>query len=192
MKKVARLRWIEEMFGTEYVNPYHVCKSLDEMRVAIEDFDLMKRTWGIRTDYPTGSTQGYQLPFVHHGSLEEATKLWTTHGDKFVYIVCGNILHRRLSGVAVKLDSEHVLFEWNDKEHEISQREMYKRPENLKQIALGPSGYVFPWGGQVPLRCVPPEYGVELRFDGIYDVMVHGQVNEATFTVRDDGKVIVW
>ena len=54
--------------------------------------------------------------------------------------------------MAGKLDAAHVLFEWTDKEHEISQREMYKKPENLRQLALGPSGYVFLWGGSGLIR----------------------------------------
>jgi hypothetical protein len=39
---------------------------------------------------------------------------------------------------------------------------------------------------------VRPEYAAAQRFDKIYDVMIHSDVDESTFTVRDDGKVVVW
>lgn len=192
MKKIARLRWIEETFGKDFVLPYWVCTEWAQIELAIKNFEAGKRTWGLRTDLRNGHDQGYQLPFIHHGEIEKAKEVFEKHSDALLYIVCENVLLRRLSAVAIKLDPEHVLFEWNDKEATISQREMYKKPENLRQIVLGPSGYFFPWGGGMPLRCVPPEYAEGFKFDEIYEVMIYSDVDEATFTVRADGKVIVW
>lgn len=191
MKKVERLRWIEETFGKDFVLPYWVCMEWSQMDLAIKNFEIAKHTWGLRTDLRNGQDQGYQLPFIHHGNLEEARKVFEKHQEKLLYIVCENVLVRRLSAVAIKIDPEHVLFEWNDKETTISQRAMYKHPENLRQLVLGPNNTVFPWDGS-PMRATRPEYAAFLKFDGIYDVMVHSEVDEATFTVRDDGKVIVW
>lgn len=191
MKKVARLKWIEETFGKDFVLPYRVCNDQYELHLAICIFEMQKQTWGMRTDTRNGSTQGFNLPFLFHGKIQEAGKIWDAYKDKLVYIVSENVLKVRLQAVALKLDPEHVLFEWNGKESEISQRHMYKHSENLRQIALGPSNFVFPWNGS-PLRSVRPEYAADYKFDKIYDVMVHSDVDEATFTVRDDGKLVVW
>lgn len=191
MKKVARLKWIEKTFGKDYVLPYLVCNDRKELFQAIMGFEKVKKTWGMRTDFRNGFSQGFNLPFVHHGTTKEAAKVWSEYGKKLVYIVSENVLVRRLSAVALKLDSEHILFEWNDKEPTISQRAMYQRPENLRQIVLGPNNLVFPWNG-LPVRSVRPEYAADLKFDRIYDIMVHFDVDETTFTVRDDGKLVVW
>lgn len=191
MKKVARLKWIEETFGKDFVLPYRVCVDQYDISLAICCFHMAKKTWGMRTDTKEGTTQGFSLPFLFHGTPEGAAKIWDAHKDKLVYIVSENILRYKLQAVAVKVDPEHVLFEWNDKEPEISQRQMYNRPENLRQIALGPNSLVFPWNGQ-PIRSVRPEYAQGFKFDMIYDVMVHSDVDEATFSIRDDGKLVVW
>lgn len=191
MKKVARLEWIEETFGKGFVLPYRVCKDQYEIILAISIFTMEKKTWGMRTDTKEGTTQGFNLPFLFHGTPEGAAKIWDAHHEKLVYIVSENILRYKLQAVAVKLDAEHVLFEWNEKEPEISQRQMYNRPQNLRQIALGPNNVVFPWDG-APLRSVRPEYAADLKFDLIYDVMIHSNVDETTFSIRNDGKLVVW
>jgi hypothetical protein len=191
VKKVARLKWVEETFGKGFVLPYYVCKDPYEITLAISIFALWKKTWGMRTDTKEGTTQGFNLPFLFHGTPEGAAEIWAAHQDRLVYIVSENILRYKLQAVAVKLDAEHVLFEWNSKEPTISQRQMYNRPQNLRQIALGPNNVVFPWDGS-PLRSVRPEYAADLKFDQIYDVMVHSDVDETTFSIRDDGKLVVW
>lgn len=191
MKKVARLKWVEETFGKDFVLPYRVCHNRAELCLAISGFERVKKTWGMRTDTRNGETQGFNLPFVHHGTPQKAAEVWDKHGDSLVYIVSENVLRRQYSAVALKLDPEHVYFEWNEKEPTISQREMYKRPENLRQIVLGPNNYIFPWNG-LPIRSVRPEYAAFLKFDQIYDVMVHLDVDETTFTLRDDGRLVVW
>jgi hypothetical protein len=89
------------------------------------------------------------------------------------------------------MDSEHIFFEWNDKEPEISQRAMYKNLGNLRRIVLGPNNLVFREDG-IAYRSVRPEYTSDLKFDEIYDVMVHFEVKETTFTLREDGKLVVW
>lgn len=191
MKKVARLKWIEETFGKDFVLPYQVCKDHNVISMAILAFEMKKKTWGMRTDFKDGNTQGFNLPFIHHGTLDEAMKVWDKYQDKLVYIVSENVLLRRYSAVAIKLDPEHVLFEWNDKEPTISQRQMYKNLDNLRRIVLGPNNLLFREDG-IAMRSFRPEYTSELKFDVIYDVMMHYDVDDATFTLRDDGKLVVW
>lgn len=191
MKKVERLKWIEETFGKDFVLPYRVCYDHHDLFLAIAGFEIVKKTWGMRTDFRNGTTQGFNLPFVHHGTPQAAGDVFDKWGEKLVYIVSENVLRRRYSAVAVKLDPEHVLFEWNGREPEISQRQMYRKPENLRQIVLGPNNLVFPWDG-LPIRSVRPEYASDLKFDQVYDVMIHSEVDETTFTLRDDGKLVVW
>lgn len=191
MKKVARLKWIEETFGKDFVLPYRVCFDAGDIILAISIFEMAKKTWGMRTDFREGSTQGFNLPFVHHGTREAANKVWDEYQDKLVYIVSENVLLRRYSAVAIKLDPEHILFEWNDKEPTISQRQMYKNLDNLRRIVLGPNNLLFREDG-IKMRSVRPEYTTDLKFDVIYDVMVHYDVDDTTFTLRDDGKLVVW
>lgn len=191
MKKIDRLRWIEETFGKDYVLPYVVCFTQAEIMKAIAEFQNAGKTWGMRSDTREGTTQAINLPFIHHGTPEAAQKVWDEFQNKCVYIVCGNVLRRRYSAVAIKMDPEHIFFEWNDKEPEISQRAMYKNLGNLRRIVLGPNNLVFREDG-IAYRSVRPEYTSDLRFDEIYDVMVHFDVKETTFTLRDDGKLVVW
>jgi len=191
MKKVARLKWIEETFGKDYVLPYFVCFTQAEIMKAIAEFESAGKTWGMRADTREGATQAISLPFIHHGTREAVQKVWDEFQDKCVYIVCGNVLRRRYSAVAVKMDPEHVFFEWNDKEPEISQRAMYKNLGNLRRIVVGPNNLVFREDG-IAYRSVRPEYTSDLKFDEIYDIMVHFDVKETTFTLREDGKLVVW
>jgi hypothetical protein len=192
VKKVARLKWIEETFGKDFVLPYKVCRDHYEIFLAISGFEMAKRTWGMRTDFRDGATQGFNLPFVHHGTPEKAAEVWDKHKESLVYIVSENVLRRRYSAVAIKVDQEHVYFEYNAKEPEISQRDMYKRRENLSYLVLGPNNLIWPWPGADPIRSVRPEYARDLKFDEIYDIMIHSDVDEATFTLRSDGKLVVW
>lgn len=191
MKKVTRLKWIEETFGKGYVLPYRVCYDSFDINTAISEFEGQKKTWGMRTDSREGCTQGISLPFVHHGTSAAAAKVWDEFKDKLVYIVSENVLRRRYSAVAVKMDPEHVFFEWNDKEPEISQRAMYKNLGNLSRIVLGPNNLVFREDG-ISYRSIRPEYAADLKFDEIYDIMIHFDVKETTFTLREDGKLVVW
>lgn len=191
MKKVARLKWIEETFGKDFVLPYRVCADPYEITLAISMFEMSRKTWGMRTDTRNGSTQGFSLPFLFHGTPEKAAEIWDVNKDKLVYIVSENVPKVRLHAVAVKISPEHVLFEWNGKEPMISQRKMYDHPENLREIVVGPGGMELIWGYRF-VRCVLPEYAEALQFDRIYDVMIHSDVDEATFTVRDDEKLVVW
>lgn len=191
MNKLERLEWIERTFGPEFVSPYFYCQNWQEICDAIFTFESRERTYGIRTDLSDGHVQGYQLPFVWKADRSSAKELWLAHGNKLVYIVCENVPRRRLSAVAQKLDSEHVLFEFNDKEPEQHQRHMALRPENVRQIALGPNRYVIPWEGLI-VRCVDPVDASYYRFDEIYDVLIHSDQDEATFCVREDGRIVVW
>src|SRR5437867_1038428 len=99
MKKVERLRWVEETFGKNYVLPYWVCTEWSQIELAVKNFENANRTWGLRTDLRNGQDQGYQLPFVHHGEMQAARTVFDKHTDKLLYIVCENVLIRRLSAV---------------------------------------------------------------------------------------------
>jgi len=191
MTKLERLAWIERTFGQEFVSPYFACENWQEICDAIFTFEDRERTYGIRTDLAGGHVQGYQLPFIWKGSRAAAEELWLNHGSKLVYIVCENVPRRRLSAVALKLDHEHVLFEFNDREPECHQRDMYKIPENVRRIALGPNRFVIPWEGLL-VRCFDPADAACYRFDQIYDILIHSDEDEATFTVREDGRIVVW
>ena len=46
---------------------------------------------------------------------------------------------------------------------------------------------------RIAVRSVRPEYVRDLKFDQIYDVMIHDpDIKETTFTLREDGKLVVW
>lgn len=191
MTKLERLSWIERTFGTDCISPYLACRNLVSMINAIDGFQRGGRGVGIRTDLVDGHTQGYQLPFVWKAGFDDAHKLWEKHRDRLVYIVCENVLRVRLNAVAQKLDAEHVFFEFNDREHETTQRDMYKQPDNVRRIALGPNRFVLPWGNLF-VRCVDPVDASFYRFDQIYDILIHSDQDEATFSVREDGRLVVW
>lgn len=191
MKKLERLAWVERTFGADFVNPYRACSTWPEISEAMSGFTAAGRGVGIRTDLPNGHTQGYQLPFLWKATPDSARELWEKHRDRLVYIVCENLLRVRLHAVALKVDSEHALFEWNDREPAISQRDMYRHPENVRRIALGPNRFIIPFGGFM-VRSVDPADASFYRFDRIYDVLIHSDEDEATFSVREDGRVVVW
>ncbi len=191
MKKVARLRWIQARFGPNYVLPYLECRNWEDVESAVDHFENERKlSWGMRTDTRNGSTQGYSLPFVHHGTLARAREVWDAHGEKLTYIVSKNIKRVRLNAVAILIDLEHIVVEWNDKEPEASQRTMYKHPENLRQLALGPSGGII-WP-MIPMRCVSPVHTGWWRFDEVYKLMTQTGEKEVTFSVTLDGDLVIW
>lgn len=197
MKKLERLKFIAERFGPEFVLPYYACYSWPQIVEAVNCFESRGRTWGFRTDVRDGWEQGFQLPFVLHGTLERILEVWEANGPKLEYIVGQNVTLVIYHAVAIPVDNEHVFFEWNDQEPTISQRAMYNHPENLSQILVGPArrsdASVIAQG--MPFPVMKPEdcKVVDLGFDRVYRLMVGQNVDEITFTVRaNDRKMIIW
>lgn len=188
MKKLERLLYIARTYGEDAVLPYQACRTEEDIRSAVGWMESMGRTWGMRSDFRNGSVQGFHLPFLHRGNLPDALKIRETY-PSLVYIVSENILRYRLNAVAVKVGPSHIFVEWNEDAF-IPQRRMYDRPEDLKRIAVGPAGHAEAFGSFV--RAISPEHLSWYRFDIIWDTMIHSDVDETTFSVRDDGKLVVW
>lgn len=196
MKKLDRLRWIQETFGYSATARYIPAYTWQQMYEALLSF------WaggvekvGIRTDTRNGAEQGFNLPFVHGlrpNDLDKASALWTQYGDKLVYIVTGQTVQPCLAnGVAIRLDEEHVFFEVNDVEPDITQRHMYDRPENLKQFVVGSGGHVL-WQGRF-YRCYRSEDVWALNYDAVYRAIYYGGVDEITFSIRQrDRSLVIW
>jgi hypothetical protein len=194
LKKIERLRWLQATFGRDAVLPYETCVTWEEILAAIRRFERAGCTWGMRTDTVNGQTQGYSLPFVLHGSLEEARGIWDEHGTEFVYIVSQNILRYDLNGVAVSIDPEHALVEINDVDRDVSQRGMYI-PGHTRAFGLGPSrGIVIE--NAIFVRCVDPEswYARDRRLDRVYEFLRWTPgIEELTFSVRaGDRRLVLW
>ena len=193
MKKIERLKFIESEFGKEFVLPYKVCHDEKDITKAVREFELKKATWGMRTDLASGNNQGYLLPFILKGSLDKALNVFRERGRELVYIISHNILNYACNGVAIPFDEEHVFFEINPKDN-VSQRNMYDNPSNLRQLFIGPSRKIFYenmfFNGFKP----EDDYVYDLRLSEIYNLVVgRGDVNEVTFSVRKpDKKVVIW
>ena len=192
MKKIERLREIEAKFGKEFVLPYRLCSGWPQITKAIGYFERRGITWGLRTDTRDGTEQGYGCPFLFRGSVEEAQKIFQTHGRKLYYIVCENVPEVLLHGVAWPAGEDDIFIEFNDKEPDISQRAMYNNPKNLRIIAVGPSNLVMRL--KQPVRCFSPIYVRDKCFDEVYRLMMcHREVKEITFSVRaHDHRLIIW
>ncbi len=75
VKKIERLRWIQSIFGQEFVLKYFFCGNWKEISQAIDYFENRGQTWGMRTDTNYGSNQGYLCPFLFKGLRQEAAKI---------------------------------------------------------------------------------------------------------------------
>ena len=191
MKKIDRLRYIEENFGPEFVLQYFFCKTWEEIEKSVCCFESKGRGWGMRTDTFSGSSQAFLCPFLFKGNINDARKIWMENNSKLYYIICENILRVLCHGVAQLIDKEHIFIEFNNKEPYIAQRKMYEYPKNLRHLAVGPSSFIF-WKKIVLVRCFHPEEVSMYSFDRIYRLMTEKQVGEITFTVTPNGKVIIW
>lgn len=190
LKKLERLSWVEKTFGADCVMPYRSCRDWSEIEHAIRWHEGVPRTWGIRTDTVNGHRQGFGLPFVFHGSRLAAQEIWGFHGNRLVYIVSQNLPKVRVHSVALRIDKEHIFVEWNDQEEASSQREMYDHPENLRRAVFGPHNFV-PWNGVV-WRSFRPRDGAQFRFEKVYATMMSHGLDEVTFSVARDGRLVVW
>jgi hypothetical protein len=191
MHKLERLEHITRTFGPEFVVPYRACRTWPEIEAAIKWFETNgEPKWGMRTDTLGGQIQGFGCPFVYPGTLDGALAVWNEHHDRLVYIVCGAVQPVICHGVGILIDDEHVFFEINDKEPHITQRNMYDRPGNLKSLVLGHAGHVN-WNGGF-LRSFDPEDAQNIRLDSIWRTMVLNKVSEATFSIRQTGKIVIW
>lgn len=190
MKKVERLQWIERTYGSDCVSPYRACYDWPTLEAALVDFEQRGLRPSIRTDRSEGATQGYLMPFLFFTNVEAARKLWDQHRTNLIYIVAASVQPVRVQGVAERLDDEHVFFEVNSKEPMISQRDMYKHPENLDRYIVGPSSQYF-WCGRL-WRVWRPEYLERFALDQVYSALFRGAADELTFSVKADGRVVIW
>lgn len=190
MRKLDRLAWVERTFGSECVMPYRACRTWGDIRLAISWHEEVPRTWGMRTDRPGGAQQGFNLPFLFHGTHDGAHEIWEAHTTSLVYIVSKNIPSVQLNAVAMRIAPEHILIEWNSKEKTISQRQMYDRLENVRRAVFGP-GSGIPWNRRV-WRVMGPLEGSQYRFDKVYQTMMTHNLDEVTFSVAADFQLVVW
>ncbi|MBP9856075.1 MAG: hypothetical protein KBC48_02095 [Candidatus Pacebacteria bacterium] len=195
MRKVERLQQVVERFGSEFVLPYRVCHSWGKIEEAVREFESQGQTWGVRTDFATGFQQGFDLPFELHGTLEKVRAMWDKNGSELEYIVSWNILANHCQAVAIVVDEEHMFFEYNPFEPEIAQRDMYKNPDNLRHLIVGPFRRSYLPHRQYSFRVFQLEDPLvrSLCFDIIYQLGLKPSDEEVTFTVRSpDKKVIIW
>ena len=190
MKKLARLDWIRRTFGSQYVQPFRACFTWDEIVDAIGIYEHLYGKWSIRTDYRSGTQQGYQLPFIFAGNRKEAKRVWKQNGQKLVYMVIKTLLYTRLQAVAQRVGSQHIFIEWNEAEKDVPQRHMYRHPENLRQLVFGPGSRAFVWGCM--RRVINPRRASWHRFDEVYRLMLATDVDEITFSVTPEGSVVIW
>jgi len=193
MRKVERLRFIENRFGNQFVLPYVECHRKQELAAAIEGFESDGVTWGLRTDVKDGTAQGFGLPFILDGTFDGAMKLFRQYGDRLTYIVSHNILDYHCNGVAVPHDKDHVFFEINPFDNN-SQRRMYDHSENLRVLFVGESRRVLNQDRFYPGFKPEDSYARDLRLSDIYNLIVgSNDVDEVTFSVRNpDKKIVIW
>lgn len=194
MKKLERLRWIEATYGSEYVSPYKECHTWDEIHKAmLQMFDQADNRWpSLRTDFPDGLQQGFNLPFLMNPTFDQVKEVWDKHREDLVYIICRSVQPILCCGVAQRISDEHIVVEINDQEPMIAQRAMYRKPENLTCLFLGPGSGV-EWQGQMR-RVHNPEDAGYLALDKIYSALFAGGAEELTFTVmaRPYKKIVIW
>ena len=194
MKKVERLQLVEAQFGREYVLPYRLCLTWEEVVAAITKFERAGHTWGMRTDTPDGTHQGFLLPFILHGTRARARQLVRKHGQRLLYIVSHNITRYLCNGVALLVDPEHIYIEYADSNPKLPQRLMYsKAAGGVKQIGIGFSSYLPVRIGDFVVRCFKPHEVRRYRFDEVYYLIVTKGVREVTFSVRaGDRRLVIW
>lgn len=195
MRKVKRLQQVTERFGPEFVLPYRACHSWEEIEEVVCEFESQGQTWGVRTDFAIGFQQGFDLPFELHGTLEKVRTIWKKNGSQLEYIVSWNILANYCQAVAIAVDEEHVFFEYNPFEPGIAQRHMYKNPENLRHLLVGPFRRTSLPEPNYPFPVFKPEDQIvrDLGFHVICMLGLSPKDEEITFTVRSpDKKVIIW
>lgn len=191
MKKIDRLHWIQSRFGADAVMPYRYCETWSDITAAIEWAGRSGFEWGMRTDTRAGQDQGYLLPFLFDGQTDAARKIYDQHGDRLYYIVSERLPIVLAQGVALLLDDrDSVFIELNAREHEISQRDMYRHPHNLTQFAVGHGGFVT-FGPQV-YRCINPLHVRGYSLDRVHEAMTEHEIEEVTFSIKIGGQLVVW
>lgn len=199
MNKVDRLNLVVARYGHEFVLPYRVCHSWPEIEMAVRDFESTGQKWGMRTDYPGALHQGMSLPFVKDCTLQKVRDVWVEYGSRLVYIIHHTIHEECINAVALRLDSEHVFFEYNVVDLMVSQRRMYDHPRNLRWMIVGPMhlrqySYDGSYSSRLPVF-VPEDSSVQdLRFSTIYRIMeAYPEESEITFTIRlNTRKIVIW
>jgi hypothetical protein len=196
MNKVNKLNWLTQHYGAKFVRPFFACRSWEEIRSAFTHFEMQGLKWGIRTDLAWRDEQVNDLPFIKIASEEEAWKLWQKEGKWLVYIVYHSFEEPCCNGMAIRLEPEHVYFEYNNIDQLVSQREMYKFPHNLRQIIVGSqhSGHYYALGSMMPVFVPDDSIVRKLHFDRIYRLMLQNpEEYKIEFSVRLlTNQIITW
>ena len=194
MTKVERLRWIEETYGSEFVLPYRVCWTWRDILAALDWLwrEVGDPTPGIRTDRRgVDGRQIHSLPFLWPvRDNKEALDFWRQHFEALVYIVSSGAQPVRAHGVATAVDGGMVV-EVNDREPWATQRTMYRRSENVRLVGVSDE-QSYLWLGPRLVRAVRPHEGSWLRLDTLYDLLPFSPEGEITFSVKPEGRLIVW
>lgn len=198
MKKIERLRWVESNFGPDFVLKYFICHNWQEIEKAISYFEKRNLGWGMRTDRPTtnNNEDDWNLPFLFRGTINEAQSIWRKHEKNFNYIVCKNITEVYCHGVAELIAKQDglVFIKYNEKEKNISQRQMYNFPSNLEHIYVSPFRHTV--RNELIIRCFYPHesFITDRSFDIIYRLFFFSDCKEKeiTFTVLPDKKIVIW
>ncbi len=202
MKKVDRLRWIARTFGPEFVLPYRVCRSWPGIFRAITDLRQQVGWVGMRTDFPAGAEQGINLPFVYNVDEEKAWQVWAAHGDRLVYIVCGGIPPEgnACNVLAERIGPTQFLVEWDaggcaQRAWEHTCMPLWHAWVEVLDDSDGcVRGNDLPgrgWTRFVRPRHLPARTAFERIVDRLV-VLPVGSDPQTVYTVRDDGRIVLW
>ncbi len=203
MKKLDRLHWITRTFGPEFVLPYEVAYEPYAAILALQKFRASGHEPSIRTDYKDGATQGFNLPFVYPSATDEDfVRLWSEWGDRLVYIITEGVSpeRSRCNVSVLRLTPTFFLVEWDQGncaqrawEHtcvplEHAFVEASDDVDHDAHFAIDP--------GRGLLRTLRPrQLPSRTRFEFLVDRIVALPMSAdplTVYTVRDDGKVVIW
>lgn len=194
MKKIERLEFVRNTFGRQYVLEYFECRDWKQMERAIEHFDMLGIPWSMRTDSAGENIEQAKLsPFVFLCDRQRAFEVWQQHGRKLSYIIFKAMPRCFFNAVARRIDDETVLFEFNESEPEIPQRDMYRHPENLSHLLVGQMrrhDYPgLPW----PVFLPGDSEVAKRKFDEIYRLIFSTDEKELTFSLSDpERQLVIW
>lgn len=202
MKKVDRLRWIEQTFGPEFVLPYRACRAWPEVQTTIDEFWLASRRPSLRTDWRAGSERGFNLPFVHPVNLLQAYNLWQEWGERLVYIIYEGVTPERTicNVLAERIGPTTFLVEWDAGGCAQRAWEHACMPlwhawvEALDDSDMCVRGRDLPargWTKFVRPRHLPAHTAFERIVDRLV-VLPADADPQTVYTVRDDGRIVIW
>lgn len=213
MKKLDRMRWISATFGYEFVLPHRVVYEPYAALVAFDEFRRHGHEPSIRTDYKDGAEQGFSLPFVYPSAThEDFVRIWNEWGDRLVYIITEGVSpeETRCNVSAQRLSQTSFLVEWDEGgcaqrawEHvcmplEHAFVEAGDDVDHDAHFALDPTcdGHYPIDPALGPLRTLRPrQLPSRTSFERMVNriVALPMSVDPLTvYTVRQDGKIVIW